>query len=434
MKKFLIMIISITLISISVLCLQGFANTVTITYLTPETDPTTVAIDNNIIKRFEETHPDVKVNIQHANLEDVLPKLAAQLRAGTAPDIAFFSPRMVPGLVEQGFLLPLEDVFEDIGDIPRKFVTPNLDHKIYDIPIHMESQVLYYRKDLFEKAGIKPPTTFDEWLKAAEALTVDTDGDGKIDQYGIAVLGGMPSNYFYFSAVLWANGADYFDENNNVVIDSPEAIEALEFWGKLAKFAPPGVVNTGNVEVAVQFSEGLASMARFPGRLLTSIDRYNPGLASEIGIVPIPFGPSGNAPLVHAVMNSFIVFSGTKYPEIAKEFVKFYMSGEQYLEYLTASVPGHALPVRSSWLDNPEYFEYPSIKKYKDVIKESIELAYKYGTDFQFRHDTVNPHLGEALSMPTLSTELNKFLAGDVTAEQALKNVANTWRKRFGIK
>jgi ABC-type glycerol-3-phosphate transport system substrate-binding protein len=434
MKKFLIMIILITLISISVLCLQGFANTVTITYLTPETDPTTVAIDNNIIKRFEETHPDVKVNIQHANLEDVLPKLAAQLRAGTAPDIAFFSPRMVPGLVEQGFLLPLEDVFEDIGDIPRKFVTPNLDHKIYDIPIHMESQVLYYRKDLFEKAGIKPPTTFNEWLKAAEALTVDTDGDGKIDQYGIAVLGGMPSNYFYFSAVLWANGADYFDENNNVVIDSPEAIEALEFWGKLAKFAPPGVVNTGNVEVAVQFSEGLASMARFPGRLLTSIDRYNPGLASEIGIVPIPFGPSGNAPLVHAVMNSFIVFSGTKYPEIAKEFVKFYMSGEQYLEYLTASVPGHALPVRSSWLDNPEYFEYPSIKKYKDVIKESIELAYKYGTDFQFRHDTVNPHLGEALSMPTLSTELNKFLAGDVTAEQALKNVANTWRKRFGIK
>jgi len=434
MKKFLIMIISITLISISVLCLQGFANTVTITYLTPETDPTTVKVDNDIIKRFEEIHPDVKVNLQHANLEDVLPKLAAQLRAGTAPDIAFFSPRMVPGLAEQGFLLPLEDLFEDIGDIPRKFVTPTLDHKIYDIPIHVESQVLYYRKDRFEKAGIKPPTTFDEYLKAAKALTVDTDGDGKIDQYGVAILGGMPSNYFFFSAFLWANGADYFDENNNVVIDSPEAIEALEYYGKLAKFAPPGVVNTGNLEVAVQFAKGLVSMIRFPGRLLTTIDEYNPGLASKIDIVPIPVGPSENKPIDHACINSFIVFSGTKHPEIAKEFIKFYMSGEQYLEYLTASVPGHALPIRNSWIDNPEYFEFPAIKKHRDIIKKSMELAYKYGTDSQFRHDTVNPYLGEALSMPDLSENLNKFLAGDLTAEQALKNVANAWRKRFGIK
>jgi len=434
MKKFLIMIISITLISISVLCLQGFANTISISYLTPETDPKSMAVDNDIIKRFEEIHPGVKVNIQHANLQDVLPKLAAQLRAGTAPDVAFFSPRMVPGLVEQGFLLPLGDLFEDIGDIPRKFVTPTLDHKIYDIPIHMESRVLYYRKDRFEKAGIKPPTTFDEWLKAADALTVVNEGDGKIDQYGIGIYGGMPSNYFQFSSMLWANGAELFDENNNVVIDSPEAIEALEFWGKLAKFAPPGVVNTKNTELTMQFCEGVISMVRFPGRLLTNIDRYNPELASKIDIVPTPFGPSGNAPLVHACINSFIVFSGTKYPEISKEFIKFYMSGEQYLEYLTTAAPGHALPIRSSWLDNPEYFEFPAIKKHADIIRKSMELANKYGTDFQLRHDTVNPYLGEALSMPVLSTELNKFLAGHVTAEQALKKIANNWRKRFGIK
>ena len=433
MKKFLIMIISITFISISVLCLQGFASTVTITYYTPETDPTTVKVDNDIIKSFEETHPGVKVSITHANLEDILPKLAAQLRAGTAPDVAFFSPRMVPGLVEQGFLVTLEDVFKDLGDISRDTVAPTLDHKIYDIPIHMESQVLYYRKDLFEKAGIKPPTTFNEWLKAAKALTVDTNGDGNIDQYGVAVLGGMPSNYFYFSGILWANGGDYFDENNNVVIDSPEAIEALEFWGKLAQFAPPSFVNSGNYEVANQFASGLTAMVRFPGRILSTIEQQNSELASKIWVVPIPVGPSGNAPAVHAVRNCFIAFNG-KHPEIAKEFIKFYMSGDRYLEYLTASTPGHALPVRSSWENNTEYFEYPSIKKNKDIIKESIKLANEYGTDFQFRHDTVNPYLGEALSMPTLSTMLNKFFAGQVTAEEALKNVADTWRKRFGIK
>lgn len=434
MKKYLIMIISVTLILTSALCLQGFASTVTITYYTPETDPTTVKVDENIIKRFEETHPDVKILIIHANVEEVLPKLAAQLRAGTAPDVAFFSPRLIPGLVEQGFLLPLEDVFEDIGDIPRKFVTPTLDHKIYDIPILAEAEVLYYRKDLFEKAGIKPPTTFNEVLKAAKALTVDTNGDGNIDQYGMSIVGKMPDNYFWFSTILWANGGDFFDENNNVAIDSPKAIEALEFLGELMKYAPPGAINAGRPEALTQFSMGVTTMLNSPGRLLTVIDRYNPELVSKIGIVPIPVGPSGNNPIVHNYINSFVVFSGTKHPEIAKEFIKFYMSGEQYLEFLTSSVPGHALPVRTSWLDNPKYFEFPAIKKNEDIIRESMELVYKYGTNFESRHDTVNIYLGEALSMPILATEINKFCDGQETAEQAFKNVANAWRKRFGIK
>lgn len=434
MKKFLINVMLISFVFVTFLCLCGFASTITITYLTTETDPTTVEVNNNIIGRFEEVHPGVKVEMAYANQEDVLPKLIAWIRAGTAPDLAYFSPRMVPGLVEQGFLLPLEDIFKEIGDIPKSFVSPVEDGGIYEIPVHTEAQVIYYRKDLFEKAGIKLPTTFNEWLEAAEAMTVDTNGDGNIDQYGVSIVGGMPPNYIFFSPILWANGGDFFDENNNVVIDSPKAIEALEFYGKLAKFAPPGVTNADNIEVAKQFANGLTAMCMYFGRMLTTIDRDNPSLASKIDIIPTPVGPSGTTPVVRSSANDFIVFSGTKHPEIAKEFIKFFMTGEQYLEFLTASVPGHAIPVRTSWLDNPEYFEFPSIKKHEDIIKKSMELAYKYGTDYQYRYDIVNPYLGEALSIPVLQTELNKFFAGTVTAEQALKTTAKAWRERFGIK
>lgn len=429
----IISIILTTFIFVLILGLQGYASNDSITFLTPETDPSSIEVDNYIAKSFEE-ETGIKVNIQHANLEDVLPKLSAQLRAGTAPDVAFFSPRMVPGLVEQGFLVSLEDVFEELGDIPINRVTPIPGNKIYDIPIHVESQVLYYRTDLFEKAGVQPPTTFDEWLKVAEDMTVDTNGDGQVDQYGVALLGGMPSNYFYFSAILWANGGDYFDENNNVVIDSPEAIEALEFWAKLSKYAPPGFINSGNYEVGNQFASGLTAMCRFPGRTLINIDRENPDLLSKLWVVPTPVGPSGDSPVVHAVSNCFIVFNGEN-SEMGKEFVKHYMSGERYYKYLTSATPGHALPIRTSWADNPEYFESPFIKQNADIIKESIKLQSQYGTDFQYRNGgVVNPYLGQALSMPTLSVQINKCLNGDVTAEDALKTVADDWRQTFGIK
>jgi ABC-type glycerol-3-phosphate transport system substrate-binding protein len=67
-------------------------------------------------------------------LEDVLPKLSAMLRAGTAPDVAWLSPRYMTSLVEQKFLVPMDDVFKKLGDIPRRLVTPNKEGEIYDIP------------------------------------------------------------------------------------------------------------------------------------------------------------------------------------------------------------------------------------------------------------------------------------------------------------
>lgn len=433
MKKFLIMML-ITFIFVTILCLQGFASTKTITYLTPETDPSSVKVDNYIINKFEEAHPGVKVNITHANIDDLLPKLATQLKAGTAPDVAFFSPRYVAGLVGQGFLLPLGDLFEDIGDINRKFVTKVSDGKIYDIANSSENQLLYYRTDLFEKAGIKPPTNFNELLEAAKALTLDTNGDGNIDQYGISMVGGMPENYIHFTNFLWANGGDYFDKNNNVVIDSPQAIEALNFLGKLSQFAPPSMINDGWTDVMTEFSSELSAMCTCYGRILSTISKYNPEISTKIDLIPTPVGPSGTKPFYRSCLNIFVVFSGTKYPDIAKEFIKFYMSGDQYLKFLTSAVAGHDLPVRNSWLNNPSYFEYPEIKSYEGLIKKTMDLSPKYGFDFTTRFDTVNPYLGEALSDPILATEINKFFHHDVTAEQALKNVADAWRKRFDIK
>ncbi len=432
MKK----VLFLSLIIVLVISLQSFAASNTITYLSPETDPSSVAVDNEIIKAFEKANPGVKVFLSHANLEDVLPKLASMLRSGSAPDVAFFSPRYVPALVEQGYLVPLDDVYKKLGDIPRKFVAPNKTGRVYDIPASMESMLLYYRKDLFEKAGIEPPTTFDEWLKAAKELTKDTNGDGKIDQWGMAINGGIPENYFTFSSILWANGGDYFDKNNNVTVDSPQAIEALEFWGKLAQYCPPGVANTRWSDEGIQFSKGMTAMIRYPGRILLNIDRYNPDmLHSSIGVVPTPVGPSGKKPVVKTTINDFVVFKTSKNSSLAKKFIAFYMSDKQYLKFLTTAVPGHSLPVRTSWQNNKEYYSVPAIQKWDRVVKKSMEYAFEYGTDFQFRNSgAINPYLGLAVSDPTLSTQVNNFMAGQVSAEQALKTVAKAWREIFNVK
>ncbi|TCL70041.1 carbohydrate ABC transporter substrate-binding protein (CUT1 family) [Hydrogenispora ethanolica] len=416
---------------------QTFAAPAVITFLSPETDPSSIKVDNSIIAAFEKSHPGVKVKLTHANLNDVLPKLSAMLRAGTAPDLAYSSPKFVPPLVDQGQLVTMDDVFKKLGDIPRKFVTVNSKGRIYDIPAAQEVRLLYYRKDLFTAAGIKPPTTFDQWLKAAKALTVDTNNDGKIDQYGISVTGAPPEVSYDFACLLWANGAELFDSKLRVAIDSPKAVEALEFLGKLKEFSPPGVANTTYKDVSVNFANGVAAMALYPGRMLLNIDRYNPGLAPKVGIVPVPYGPGNESkkPLTHTAINNFIIFKTSKNVKAAKEFVTFYMQDKQYLAFLVGSAPGHSLPVRNGWLKNPDYFADPAIAKWKDLVKESMDYSFKYGTDFLFRHPgIVDPYVGRATADPTFSREMNRFISGESSAKQALTATGEAWREMFGIK
>ncbi|HBR28720.1 MAG TPA: hypothetical protein DD789_04665 [Firmicutes bacterium] len=424
----------ICLLLLAVFAVHGLAAPVTITFLSPETDPISIKVDRDIIAAFEKANPGIKVELTHANLNDVLPKLSAMLRAGTAPDVAFSSPKFVQPLVEQGYLAEMEDVFKKLGDIPEKFVTINSEGKIYDIPASQEARMLYYRKDLFAAAGIQPPKTFDEWVVAAKTLTKDTDGDGKIDQYGISLTGAPPEVSYDISCLFWANGAELFDADLKVVIDSPQAIETLKYVEKLKPYCPPGLANTTYKDLAVNFANGLAAMAIYPGRMLLNIDRYNPELGPNVGVVPLPVGPSGTTPLTHTAINNFLVFKTTKNVEAAKKFVLFYMQDEQYLKFLVGAAPGHSLPIRNSFLDNPDYFNHPSIAKWEEVIRTSMENSFKYGTDFHLRHSgVVDPYVGRATADPTYNREMNKFFAGQATAEQVLKAIANEWRDIFGI-
>lgn len=132
-KLFAILVTMCMLLSMANLSLAQ--ETIHLAYWSPETDETSIAVDNAIIDAFEELHPGVEIELQHGSLSDILAKISAMAMAGTAPDIAFFSPRYIAAMVEEGHLLELTDLFNEIGDIPASYVTPTGSDAIYDIPL-----------------------------------------------------------------------------------------------------------------------------------------------------------------------------------------------------------------------------------------------------------------------------------------------------------
>ncbi|NIO03910.1 MAG: extracellular solute-binding protein, partial [Proteobacteria bacterium] len=157
-----------------------------------ETNPLSREAIANIVARFEAQHPDIKVEAEALAWGDLEGKIMAALAAGSPPELSHGQPITCAALQAKGLLLPLDEVVASIGEEniwdQIKKVGKFGDH-YYGLVHAAGTSLLIYRKDLANKKGLKGPKTWDDLLELAKELTIDTDGDGKTDIYGLTIPG-----------------------------------------------------------------------------------------------------------------------------------------------------------------------------------------------------------------------------------------------------
>lgn len=171
------------------------------------------------------------------------------------------------------FLTPLDGSYDqkydlskiDNGDLLEMGYSDYKGHP-YVFPYGLDAYVFFYRTDLLEAEGItKVPETWDELIDAALKLTKDTDGDGNIDQWGLATNGipGQVFNTYSFFNLLLTNGGRIVDENGLPLFNSKEGVEALQLMVDLRnkyKVMPPDVITYDNNEIHEGFISGKFAM------------------------------------------------------------------------------------------------------------------------------------------------------------------------------
>ncbi len=383
----------------------------------------------NIVERFEASHPGIKVEAEALAWGDLEGKIMAALASGSPPELSHGQPITCAALQAKGLLLPLDDVVKAIGEDniweQIKKVGKYGDH-YYGLVHAAGTSLLIYRKDLAAKKGLQNPKTWDDFLKVAKELTMDTDGDGKIDIYGVTIPGDNLFINILIGELTKANGGILFDDKNKPHFTDKTMIETLNFLKELTKYLPPGWEGHGYRETfANMYGQKAAMMYQGYGRGASMIEQYAPeGWANtdHFDVWIKPHGPSGTKPAAQVDEEPWMLFKGCKHPAEAKEFLKFFYQDENYLEYIQ-SVPIHFFPITKSLRQNADYQNTPMIKRWKgwlevqeyylnnDLVKPTLVINWE--------DMSTKPYLMEILGSGIIKDMVMEVTKEGVPADQA---------------
>ena len=192
-----------------------------------------------LVADFTRHHPRIQVSLIHIPSQgDYRKRLGVDFAAGNPADIVLLNYRRYGAFAAKGVLEPLGPYLERSRVIrERDFYPQALEPfrwggALMCIPQNLSSLVVYYNRDLFDRAGVPRPTddwTWDDFLHAARALTRDTKGAGRIDQYGL----GTEVSIFRLAPFVWQNGGELVDDPKaptRLALDAPLTREALQWF------------------------------------------------------------------------------------------------------------------------------------------------------------------------------------------------------------
>lgn len=330
--------------------------------------PAMLEILEQAIKDFETANPNIKIIETRTNWTDAPSQLMTSITSGQAPDLIMCNPPMLAQYRGIGALADLTDkVPKDFIDklLPSaKEIVTTPEGKIDGMPQEGCNWALFYRKDLFEAAGLdpeKPPKTWDELVEYGKALTKDKNGDGTIDQWGFGwPVSAENANDYWINFMQQAGAKISVPENGMWVskLSDTEAETATQFMVDLVqknKVSPPSVVDMDWEGVTNAFVSGEVAMMHNGAWVVNSVKEKGPDLDGKWGTAVLFSGPAG--PAYRGYPNTFNIMEASQHKDEAWKFLDFlYNTPSTRDEGLT--VAGSFCNASGGMLYTTDYVEY----------------------------------------------------------------------------
>jgi multiple sugar transport system substrate-binding protein len=420
-----------------------------ITFWTAEDLAERVAATQKIVTRFQE-QSGIQVKVVPIAEDQLATQVQSASAGGTLPDVmGALSLGFVHGLAADDLADPdaANEVIESLGRdtfSERALSLVESDGKPVAVPSDTWTQLLVYRKDLFDKAGLETPDTYDKILAAATKLK--QPGQNGIVAATKAADGFTQQTFEYFAL---ANGCQLTDDQGGIQLTTPQCVETFKFYGDLIKNGSSKGGQDADTTRAAYFA-GKAAMIVWSSFLLDELAGLRKDalptcaecradkkfLSENSGVVTAITGPKGSEPTQFGEVTNFAIIKDGN-TDGAKQFVEFMMS-EGYADWL-ALAPEGKFPTRAGTKDNPEEYNQ-AWSKLKAGVDEKAPLSELYppevlealtkSTDTMNRWGftqgqgrLVGAQLAELPIPKALAAELDGQLTPDAAAKQAQAEV-----------
>src|SRR6476620_2582508 len=255
-------------------------------------------------------------------------RLTAEMVGGSDDfDIITAMDVWIPPLVDK-YLAPLDKELAgrkiDLARYPEPFVAAGkFPSGVYGVPVRCHIQLLWYRKDLFDKAGLQPPKTWDEMVTAGKTAQDQNPGiAGVTIPYGKA----DGQNLMVWYNFLWGAGGDLFDANMKPIFNSAAGVKATQDFTDIIlkyKITPAGAASFNEADSTTYFFQGKAAMVPVWWHVYNRLSLPDAAVkADQVGFVPLPSYP-GKGPTTFTNNWIYGVNAKTRNRDATMEFLDY---------------------------------------------------------------------------------------------------------------
>ena len=308
---------------------------ITLTYW-PAANPPETRLAMRLAAQWNAENPDVQVRVQPLpagrSSEEVL---LAAIVARATPDVSSnVSSALLARLVRAGGVVRLDDRPATAARLRERTTSAMLaslrlpDGGIYAFPWKTNPEMLMYNVDLLAAANVAPPRTHSELLDALRRLGRDSDGDGRLDRWGLwANLKTTWYERFYdfYPLYLASSGGRTLVANDSVVFDNEAAVAALDVLRR--GFAEGTLPRSNFAQGRDPFIDGTVAMKIIGPWFIKELNELKVrGLRYDVTPVPSADGTPESDRFAFADLRNIAIFSTTRHPDAAARFVAYLTS------------------------------------------------------------------------------------------------------------
>lgn len=336
--------------------------------------PEEMAILKPLLSEFQQQHPEIKLNLLHVP-DKYFQKMHALIAANLAPDVMFLNNINFPVYASNQAFLELEPYLERSQSLkaadfyPKTLEGFRWQGKLQGLPRDASNLVVFYNKELFDKAGLpypQPDWSYQQMVEIAKKLTLDANQDGHPEQFGMS----FQDNFLFWFPYVWSQGGDILSaDRQNFTLTQPAAIEGLQRAADLRHkhHVAPTASEAGTLKMSQMFMQGKLAMV-VNGRWAVPLYRQN--LTFGWDIVPFPNGPAGS--IVDADASGWVISKNSAAPDKAWQLVEF-LAGKKASEDFTK--PGLIIPARKDVAQSEIFMSPGQAPAHNKVFLDVLETG-----------------------------------------------------------